>query len=293
MEIQNIDFDIDEFNITNSKFCAIHYLSANIGRRLNIGFFESIMLADDSLGSSFNVNYFNPVIFYRPLEYSISYSRKGNALIGFLLKYKFTSNFHLYAQFILDEFRLRDFKSQNGEWTNKYGGQLGLKYFDVFDLENLSFQSEFNFARPFTYSHFNTNLNYSHYAQPLAHPLGTSFIENINIVRYKKNRWIADLKLIFARHGGEISGDSTNYGSDIFTPYNENYNETGNNIAQGNSADLRIFDFRLGYVINPKTNMKFEVGVLNRSFSNKNSHSDNKYIFFAFKTDLQNFYYDF
>lgn len=291
--LQNIDFDIDEFNITNSKFCAIHYLSANIGRRLNIGFFESIMLADDSLGSSFNVNYFNPVIFYRPLEYSISYSRKGNALIGFLLKYKFTSNFHFYAQFILDEFRLRDFKSQNGEWTNKYGGQLGLKYFDVFDLENLSFQSEFNFARPFTYSHFNTNLNYSHYAQPLAHPLGTSFIENINIVRYKKNRWIADLKLIFARHGGEISGDSTNYGSDIFTPYNENYNETGNNIAQGNSADLRIFDFRLGYVINPKTNMKFEVGVLNRSFSNKNSHSDNKYIFFAFKTDLQNFYYDF
>ncbi|MAZ54831.1 MAG: hypothetical protein CMP55_03400 [Flavobacteriales bacterium] len=42
--LQNIDFDIDEFNITNSKFCAIHYLSANIGRRLNIGFFESIML---------------------------------------------------------------------------------------------------------------------------------------------------------------------------------------------------------------------------------------------------------
>ena len=202
---QNITFfDIDEFNITNSKFCAIHYLSANIGRRLNIGLFESIMLADDSLGSSFNVNYFNPVIFYRPLEYSIGYSRKGNALIGFLLKYKFTSNFHFYAQFILDEFRLRDFKSQNGEWTNKYGGQLGLKYFDVFDLENLSFQSEFNFARPFTYSHFNTNLNYSHYAQPLAHPLGTSFIENINIVRYKKNRWIADLKLVFANHGGEI-----------------------------------------------------------------------------------------
>ena len=39
--------------------------------------------------------------------------------------------------------------------------------------------------------------------------------------------------------------------------------------------------------------MKFEVGVLNRSFSNKNSHGDNKYIFFAFKTDLQNFYYGF
>ena len=39
--------------------------------------------------------------------------------------------------------------------------------------------------------------------------------------------------------------------------------------------------------------MKFEVGFLNRTFSNKNSHNDNQYIFFAFKTDLQNFYYDF
>ena len=81
--------------------------------------------------SGFDINYLNPVIFYRPLEYSIGYSRKGNALLGFLLKYKLTSNCHFYAQLILDEFRLRDFKSQNGAWTNKYGGQLGFKYFDI------------------------------------------------------------------------------------------------------------------------------------------------------------------
>tara|TARA_Y100000813_G_scaffold90647_1_gene64540 strand:+ start:23419 stop:24996 length:1578 start_codon:yes stop_codon:yes gene_type:complete len=290
---QDVNFDIDAANISMSKFCATHYLSGNVGERLNIGIFESIMFGEDSIGNSFDINYLNPVIFYRPLEYSIGYSRKGNALLGFLLKYKLTSNCHFYAQLILDEFRLRDFKSQNGAFTNKYGGQLGFKYFDVFELENLSFQSELNFARPFTYSHFNPHLNYSHYAQPLAHPLGTSFIENVSIVRYRKNRWLSNLKIVLANHGGEIEGDSTNYGSDIFIPYNENYNETGNNIAQGNSAKLRLIDFRLGYIINPKTNMKFEVGIVNRSFSDKNSFYENQYIFFAFKTDLHNFYYDF
>ena len=83
----------------------MHYLSANIGDRLNIGIFESIMLAEDSLGNVFDINYMNPIIFYRPVEYSISYSRQGNALIRFIIKYKLTSSLsHLYGQVILDEF---------------------------------------------------------------------------------------------------------------------------------------------------------------------------------------------
>ena len=123
--------------------------------------------------------------------------------------------------------------------------------------------------------------------------MGTSFIENVSIVRYRKNRWLSNLKIVIANHGGEIEGDSTNYVSDIFIPYNENYNETGNKIAQGNSSKLRLIDFRLGYIINPNTNMKFEVGIVNRSFNDNNSFYENQYIFFAFKTDLQNFYYDF
>ena len=180
----------------------MHYLSANIGDRLNIGIFESIMLAEDSLGNVFDINYMNPIIFYRPVEYSISYSRLGNALMGLSFKYKLSSLSHLYGQFLLDEFRLSGFIARDGSWLNKYSGQLGMKYFDAFDLENLTLQSEVNFARPFTYSHFNPIQNYAHYAQPLAHPLGTSFLENVSIIRYRKDRWTADLKLIHAKYGG-------------------------------------------------------------------------------------------
>ena len=290
---QDINFKIDEPDISKSKFSAIHYLSTNIGERLNIGFFESIMLAEDSLGNVFDINYMNPIIFYRPVEYSIGYSRQGNALLGLSFKYKLTSISHLYGQLVLDEFAISDFRAQNGAWRNKYGGQIGMKYFDAFGLENLTFQSELNFARPFTYSHFNPIQNYSHFAQPLAHPLGTSFLENVCFIRYRKDRLTADLKLINAKYGGEIAGDTTNYGSDIFIPYNENYKELGNDIAQGNTSNLQIIDFRVGYIINPKTNMKIELGITNRYLSDRNTSADNQYLFFSFKTDLQNIYYDF
>ena len=290
---QDINFDIDAQDISKSKFSAIHYLSTNLGERLNIGIFESIMLAEDSLGNVFDINYMNPIIFYRPVEYSIGYSRQGNALLGLSLKYKLTSTSHLYGQLVLDEFRLSDFLDRNGSWLNKYGGQIGMKYFDAFGFENLSLQTEVNFARPFTYSHFNPIQNYAHYAQPLAHPLGASFLENVSIARYRKDRWTADLKLIHAKHGGEITGDTTNYGSDLFISYKEGKKDYGNEIAQGNTTNLQIVDFRLGYIVNPRTNMKLEIGITNRVSKDLNTTSKNQYLFFAFKTDLQNFYYDF
>lgn len=290
---QDINFDIGAPDISKSKFSAIHYLSTNIGERLNIGIFESIILGEDSLGNVFDINYMNPIIFYRPVEYSIGYSRQGNALLGLSLKYKLTSASHLYGQVILDEFAISDFRAQNGAWRNKYGGQLGVKYFDAFGFENLTLQSEINFARPFTYSHFNPIQNYAHYAQPLAHPIGTSFIENVSIARYRKDRWTADLKIIHAKHGGEIAVDTTNYGSDIFMSYDENFKELGNEIAQGNTTNLQIIDVRVGYIVNPRTNMKLELGITNRVSKDLYSTDKNQYLFFSFKTDLQNLYYDF
>ena len=70
-------------------------------------------------------------------------------------------------------------------------------------------------------------------------------LENISFIRYRKDRWTADLKLIHAKYGGEITGDTTNYGSDIFITYNENFKELGNDIAQGNTSNLKIIDIRV------------------------------------------------
>jgi hypothetical protein len=118
-------------------------------------------------------------------------------------------------------------------------------------------------------------------------------LENVSILRYRQKRWTADLKVVVAKHGGQIDGDSRNYGSDILVSYEENREDYGNEVAQGNTTNLQFVDFRLGYLINPITNLKLEVGVSNRTTEDLSVSTENQYIFFGLKTDLRNIYYDF
>lgn len=54
---------------------------------------------------------------------------------------------------MLDEFKLHEVIAGNGWWGNKLAFQLGAKAFDLFNIRSLYVQTEFNFVRPYTYSH--------------------------------------------------------------------------------------------------------------------------------------------
>ena len=49
----------------------------------------------------------------------------------------------------------------------------------------------------------------------------------------------------------------------------------------------------MSYLFNPKTNLKFEIGLVNRNLEDEYGRNDTNFIFFALKTDLFNRYYDF
>lgn len=286
-----------EYEIENTfrkKYSTTHYLSINITKKWNLGLFETIIWEQSETGRGFDINYLNPVIFYRPVEFSLG-SASGNALIGLNTKYKLNNSAHLYGQLLLDEFRFSELKAANGWWANKYSYQLGAKWFDALGVKNLTLQSEYNFSRPFTYSHLNPLQSYTHYNQALAHPLGASFMESVSFLRYRYKRWAIDSKIIFAKHGGNIPGDPTNYGNDILTSYAEGDRlEYGNEVAQGNTTNLSIVDLRLAYILNPTTNMKIEIGISKReSKSLYLPESKTNYLFLSFKTDINNYYYDF
>ena len=55
------------------KYSTFHYLSYNLCKRLQIGLFEAVIWqAADSTGNrGIEISYLNPVIFYRPVEYSL------------------------------------------------------------------------------------------------------------------------------------------------------------------------------------------------------------------------------
>ena len=65
--------------ITNApKYFAFHHLNFNITKTLNIGLFESVMYGNRKTG--FELNYLNPVIFYRFIEGYLGSS--DNAMVG-------------------------------------------------------------------------------------------------------------------------------------------------------------------------------------------------------------------
>ena len=164
------------------KFLAFHHLSFNIKKNLNIGLFESIVSGGDSLGNgAFNINYMNPIIFYRAVESNIGSG--GNAILGANGKWNFLNHFSIYGQFVLDEFLFAHLKARDQWWANKYAIQLGTKYIDVANIKGLDLQIEANRVRPFTYSHTYKRSSYSNFNQSLAHPLGSNFNEIIGIVR--------------------------------------------------------------------------------------------------------------
>ncbi len=227
------------------KYLAFHHLSLNIGKKLNIGVFESIIFGrPDSLGNNYQMKYLNPVIFYRAIEHQNGSS--DNALLGLDFKWLALPKISLYGQLVLDEFLLENLKEGDGWWGNKYGIQLGGKYIDAFGVSNLDLQLEGNLVRPYNYSHQNIYTNYAHYRQPLAHPLGANFKEVIAIVRYQP---IARLsftgKFISATYG--LDEANSNWGRNILKDYNTREQERGNEIGQGVSTTLTYIDFTASY----------------------------------------------
>jgi len=250
-----------------TKYMANHYLSWNASKRLNIGLFESVVWANTN-GRGFDMSFFNPIIFYRSVEFSSS-SKSGNALLGLTYKYKWNNQFNLYGQFLVDEFSFNDIKEGEQSWKNKFGYQLGVKYFNAFNVENLLLQVEYNHVRPYVYSHSNPATNYGHSNQSVGHQWGGNFRETILIARYHKGRIFADAKFTYGTRGLDfnIPGDSLNYGSDIYRNYNEDRAFDKNvKIGQGNKTTVFIADIQAGYLVNPQTNMKLFVSYIHRNF---------------------------
>lgn len=274
----------------NKKFSTMHHLSWNVTPWLNFGLFEAIVWqAADSTGyRGFEWNYLNPIIFYRPVEFSLG--SPDNALMGGTMRFTIRKKYMIYAQMILDEFKLEHVVEGDGWWANKYGYQLGVKAFDLFNIPNLFVQAEYNQVRPYTYAHNVSLQNYGHYSQPLAHPEGANFREGNFIVSYRKQRLMLDYKLVIATYGADTAG--LNYGKDIYKSYDTYVNEFGNEIGQGLKTNLVVHDIKVGWLVNPATNLKLNAGVSIRNQSSDLSGYEGVHVWVGLRSSLFNHYYD-
>ena len=242
MELHNADDRVGD-KLIGKKYAVMHHLDIAFTKWLNVGLFEGVVFGRKD---RFDLGYLNPVIFYRSLE--LQNGSFDNSVAGLDVKANIAHRFQVYGQLLLDEFKLSEIRAGNGWWGNKFGIQLGGKYIDAFTIKNLDLQIEYNRVRPFTYSHRDSVANYTHYNQPLAHPLMANFSEVIGIARYQPApKWMLQAKAIYYTQGRDSNAIS--YGSNIFLPHVPPYRaeEYGFSVGSGWKTNVLYASLLVSY----------------------------------------------
>lgn len=301
----------DNWFKAENKYGAFHFLSWDATKRLNLNFFEAIIWAD----RGFDVNYMNPIIFYRPVEFSFGDATNpnpDNAFMGFGTHYTIGKSHVLYGQLLIDDFVMSDVKAgfshmlhhhdstiQWGSWMNKQAFQLGYKYFNVAGIKYLNFQTEYNYVRPYVYSQRDVIANYGNFNEPLADPLGANFWESVTFLKYTYKQWYFEIEYMHYLTGLDSNG--THFGQDIykstFDAYLPNENnipvkEFGNKVGQGIKTTVNYFSPKVSYLIYPRLNLRIELGYIYRTQQSVIGTKNSNYIFFGIKTSLDNRHYD-
>lgn len=248
------------------KAASFQYLSINATKFLNISFFQGLIwqAGDTKNKQHLSWEYFNPIIYTNLTRFGLN--TKNNVLIGSDIKFKITNKLNIYGQIMLDDL------SNTNTIGNSWGYQTGLNYFDAFGVKNLFFQTEYNYVSESSYLGLGTNSTtilqpYSHYNQNIAFTPNYGQ-ELVVITDYKFKRFFTNIKY--------------NYQA---VPLNNNYYYT-----------TSMLNAKVGYLINPSYNLNVNIGVNYRvqNFNNFNNlNNQTNYVYFGFKTNLYNTYYDF
>jgi hypothetical protein len=280
----------DQF-IQRKKWGVFHYLDWNVNNRLSFGFFDSVIWADtDDAGHThgFDFNYINPLIFLRPVE--ASNGSPDNALIGLTTKYKLTDGITAYGQFSLDEFQAKEFFNNQGSSRNKFGYQVGFRGANLFKVKNLNYLVETNTVKPYTYSERASIINYSNNGEALAHQWGANFREVMGLLSYSYKRFDFSSEANYGHYGLDIG--NSNFGKDIFRPYQIPSKGDGNFIGQGLTTNMVLLQGKVAFLLNPRTNLRIELGGLYRNETNSQFKDKTAMITFGLRSSFRDIYAD-
>jgi len=280
-----------QYGADRHKFGVFHYLDWNVTNRLSVGFFDNVMgffTDDNGAKRSFDFNYINPIIFLKPVNNASDDPDKS--LLGFTAKYKLTDGITAYGQFALNEFVSKDFFSSDGASVNKYGWQLGIRGANLFGVKNLNYLIESNNAKPYTYSARSSIENYSSNSEPLAHPWGANFREIVSLLNYSYKRFDFSGEFDYGHYGLDSAG--MNFGKDIFQLYTSPARQFGNYTGQGLTTNMYYLQGKVAYLLNPKYNLRIELGGIFRQEQNSQFKDKTTMITIGLRSSFRQIYND-
>ena len=277
--------------LRQKSYGSFHHLDIKINKWWYLGLVEAVIWKGDSLQrSSFDINYLNPFVIMRPQELNLG--SPDNMLIGYTAVVIPTNSWKLYSQLVLTELKTDELFGGNNWWANKYGMQAGTRISKLKKFPGFTLQAEYNFVRPFTYSHKNSAQTYGHFYQPLAHPLGANFQEMLAIFSYRYKRFFTQYKAVYHQVGKD-NNELTSVGNDIFRSYELREKEYGNTLLQGDLHTTLIHQFKFSWLLNPANHMFLEGGYNLRTIWNKDNQTNYQHFFIGVRTAFLNYNYDY
>lgn len=312
-ELQNDIRETNDFALgVTRKIANFNYLSIAPTNWLQLGVFEGIVWrrTGPEGNNEFNWNFINPIIGIRGFQKKLDV----NSVYGLNYQVKFPHYTSIYGQWMINKFPTDGWNQIN----NRMGMQIGFKYFDVGKVENLNLQLEYNRVRPYSYTTADSIIHYSHYEAPLAHPLGANFSEFYGKVSYRYKRLYAQLSMNYSKGGVDVYLVKEGNNDEVIVDYTF---QNGSNLfanpnlasqteqlkigSQASTYNLLHTDLKIGYIINPKMNLRAELGVTRRRSNsnlfaynaageiiNENVTNTATIFNFSIATQLFNNYYD-
>ncbi len=284
-----------KFNDTyQRKWSAMNYLNIAISKRFQLGLFQGVIWQDrDSTGKrGFDVQYLIPTTIVRPIEFS--QGSADNTFLGIHANYKVGKSMVSYFQLFLDDINIREtFKNNKQHINNKYAIQLGLKGYNDFSDVNLRWRIEYNYSRPYTYGHRKIEQSYTHYHQPIAHPVGANFHEGIFAADLTYKRWYGTFLGQYARVGRDDK-QGYNDGNNLFGG-EDGVPELGTKTLQGNKQNQVTVQAVAGFILNRSWRTGIEARVFYKDQKSVSGGASNSTTWFqvGIVTRLRNQYFEF
>jgi hypothetical protein len=286
---QHQGFSGSYYNYHFRKFNVISYLSWIPKSGFEIALIESIEWPGNTPDkNNISINYFNPLILWRSVQFGLNDEK--NVLLGLNTKIKLYDFAQLFGQFALDNL---DSKLSS---QNNFAFQLGIKHFDLFhhhlSKQKLFVHLEYNYIAPYTYAYHEVSQSFTHYNQPLTHPAGTGLKEILGIINYSFKDFSLHVRSSFLINSLDTS--NTNFGSDVFKPNSISAGIiSGNRPGQGIKNQVVQIMPEISFLVNPASNMQLFAKMIYRKIKNSVKSEENIIFSFGFRTNLNNYYYDF
>lgn len=239
-----------------SRYAAFHRFLVQVTDRLDLTFYEGIVMNRDTAGvqrstTGFDPAYLNPVTLFRGIERDLG--SPDNAVLGVGGAWRPLDGARLYGQFMLDELRV----SRIGDewWGNKWGWLLGLHVVEP-GVPHLAARLEAARIRPYVYSHRTGATALTHMDDIVGHPAGPNSIDLSLFLDYEPpGSWRALLNAAWTVRGRNAVADdgtvTTNYGADPAVSSRSRPGNFGAAMLQGIRQRQGLLEAAVAYEVLP------------------------------------------